>query len=560
MTVGVRACQCCARVVPGVGNHLLLAVVLLFSLTPDAAAGPSNDSEPRELLVLKLDPAKPHQTIVGFGASDAWRLQMVGKYWPKEKRNSIADLLFSSKISGDGKPQGIGLSLWRFYVGSGSMEQGAQSGIADEWRRAECFQRPDGTYDWSKQQGQRWFLEAARSRGVPAFLAFSIAPPAHMALNGKAHGAGTNSMNIQPGKLAEYARFLADVMEHFEKDLNLPFQFLSPVNEPQWDWGRSNNQEGTAVSNTECWEFARLLGADLNRRHLGTKIVFGESANISYLYSPNKLPGRGDQIRDFLDKDSEHLLTGLPNVANVISGHSYGTTWPLDVLIRDRMSLRQTLDQISPTTSYWQTEFCIMEKTGEIGSGWKRDLGMDTALYVARVIHADLTIADAASWQWWTAVSRFDYKDGLIFIDDGKSSGLRSADPDYARRDGEIRTSKLLWALGNYSLFVRPGMVRIDVRLLDGNETVSEERHGLLVSAYADKSIRRQVIVLVNRSEVERVVAIPSATASTLTTYVTSATLDLQKQAAGQHTVPIPRRSVVTVVVDEGSPLTTKPQ
>jgi O-glycosyl hydrolase len=103
-------------------------------------------------------------------------------------------------------------------------------------------------------------------------------------------------------------------------------------------------------------------------------------------------------------------------------------------------------------------------------------------------------------------------------------------------------------------------MVRIDVRLLDGNETVSEERHGLLVSAYADKSIRRQVIVLVNRSEVERVVAIPSATASTLTTYVTSATLDLQKQAAGQHTVPIPRRSVVTVVVDEGSPLTTKPQ
>src|ERR1019366_5458955 len=162
----------------------------------------------------------------------------------------------------------------------------------EAWRRAECFQNPDGTYDWSKQEGQRWFLKAARARGVPGFLAFSIAAPAHLALNGKAHGTGTNSMNIQPGKMADYARFLAEVMEHFERQLNLPFHYLSPVNEPQWDLAKANKQDGTAVSNAECHEFVSLLGRELHRRNLGTKLVFGEAGNISYLYSPNKLPDR----------------------------------------------------------------------------------------------------------------------------------------------------------------------------------------------------------------------------------------------------------------------------
>jgi hypothetical protein len=38
---------------------------------------------------------------------------------------------------------------------------------------------------------------------------------------------------------------------------------------------------------------------------------------------------------------------------------------------------------------------------------------MRTALNVARVIHFDLTVTGASAWQWWTAVSEADYKDGL---------------------------------------------------------------------------------------------------------------------------------------------------
>jgi O-glycosyl hydrolase len=529
------------------GLGLLLTLILAAAGDPFPAF--AGTGSPGGILRLEVDRAKPCQVIDGFGASDAWRLQMIGKYWPEPKRNEIADLLFSSRISDSGKPVGIGLSIWRFYIGSGSLEQGAESGIRDEWRRAECFQLPDGTYDWTKQEGQQWFLKAARARGVPRFLAFSIAAPAHLALNGKAHGTGTNVMNIQPGKLDDYAKFLVDVVEHFDKKEKISFQYLSPINEPQWDWGTRNNQEGTAASNAECYEFVRLLGAELHRRGLKTQVAFGEAGSIVYLYSDGGLPQRGNQIREFFSPNAKHFIDGIPNVANLISGHSYHTTWPVDALIKHRVALRKKLDEVSPQTAYWQSEFCILEKTEEIGAGWRRDLTIDTALYVARVIHADMTIAGATSWQWWTAVTRFDYKDGLVYVDDGKSTGLRSPRPDYTKHDGEIRASKLLWALGNYSLFVRPGMVRIPAGFENRRQSLAEQARDLMVSAYLDPGSGRQVIVFVNYSREERTVAVPGAKPSRMETFITSAERDLEKVPVTGSAVSIPARSVVTVVL-----------
>ena len=87
-----------------------------------------------------------------FGASDAWSMQCIG-LWTQEKQNQIADWLFSMENDENGKPKGIGLSLWRFNVGAGSTEQGEASQIASPWMRTECFLQADGTYDWNKQQG-----------------------------------------------------------------------------------------------------------------------------------------------------------------------------------------------------------------------------------------------------------------------------------------------------------------------------------------------------------------------------------------------------------------------
>src|SRR5262249_13559904 len=92
-------------------------------------------------LMIRVDPQVAYQTMDGFGASDAWQCAIIGRNWPEEKRERIADLLLSREVDAQGNPRGIGLSIWRFNVGAGTAEQGDASGIRNAWRRAERFQR-----------------------------------------------------------------------------------------------------------------------------------------------------------------------------------------------------------------------------------------------------------------------------------------------------------------------------------------------------------------------------------------------------------------------------------
>src|SRR3954465_15252558 len=73
-------------------------------------------------IVVNLNNVK--QTIHSFGASDCWTAKYIGKWTDVQKKNQIADLLFSTDTLQDGSPRGIGLSLWRFNIGGGSYEQG----------------------------------------------------------------------------------------------------------------------------------------------------------------------------------------------------------------------------------------------------------------------------------------------------------------------------------------------------------------------------------------------------------------------------------------------------
>jgi hypothetical protein len=319
------------------------------------------------------------QTMDGFGGSDAWRTQFVGKNWPEQKKNAIADLLFSKEMDPQGNPKGIGLSIWRFNLGAGSTEQGENSKVSDEWRRSECFLNADGSYDFSKQEGQRWFLQA----------------------------------------------------------------------------------EGTPATNQEIYDLTKSLSDKLRANKMNTEIVIAEAAQINYLYENVNGEDRDNQIDYFFGKNKTNI-SKLPNVKNVILGHSYFTTWPVDKQVLSRKLIAAEVKQ-KPGLKYWQSEYCILENPGQTeipgGSGGGRDLGIQTALFVARLIHNDIAVANAASWQWWTSLTRVDYKDGLIYLDDGKSNGGTS--PEYVKHDGQFHDSKLLWALGNYSLFVRPGMLRM---------------------------------------------------------------------------------------------------
>lgn len=507
--------------------------------------------------IIRINREDTQQIIEGFGASDAWRTQFVGEYWPTEKKEAIADLLFSKEFDNKGNPVGIGLSVWRFYIGAGSKEQGEQSGIANEWRRAPSFLDSDGNWDWGKYKGQNWFLQAAKSRGVEQFLAFTISPPVHMTKNNKAYSPGGKSLNIKDRKLDDYVDFLVTIIEHF-KQKGLVFDYLSPVNEPQWDWNEGS-QEGTPALNAEIYDFIKLLSDQLDERSLSTRIVFGEAGDIRFLSGKQEKEKekRDDQINVFFNPSSNLYIGNLPNTAHTISGHSYWSTWPIQKLISERKKLRNRIQTIDPELNYWQSEFCILQKNGDITSGGNRDLGIDTALYVARVIHFDLTIPNATSWQWWTALSQFNYKDGLIYLDAG-ADGVNSIDDpamESLKYDGNYRDSKLLWALGNYSRFVRPGMKRVSVDNLS-NPGLEYQAEHLMVSAYTDEQQGKLVLVFVNYDEKDRKVKLENLGINLtigqnrFISYTTSETQTLDRGKMSADDIGIPARSVVTLTAN----------
>ncbi|WP_298650599.1 glycoside hydrolase [uncultured Proteiniphilum sp.] len=532
--------------------NIIIGLTVIFFACGSKVEIPS-PSVPSETRVMKIDPEQELQIIDGFGASDAWRCQMVGKYWPEEKKNRIADLLFSKETDEKGNPKGIGLSIWRFYLGAGSMEQGPDSDISDEWRRGECFQSPDGTYNWNKQEGQRWFLQSARERGVEKYLAFTISPPVHMTINGKAFSPQKQRMNIKEGMMPDYADFLVDCIENLQEKEGVTFDYLSPVNEPQWEWLAGNNgksgQEGTPATNRELFELTSLLSERLKERGLSTTIALGEAGAINYLYGMVNNEMRDNQIVEFWSSTSTLNIASLSNVEKVITGHSYFSVWPVTSQVEHRQKLDAQIKQY-PGLKYWQTEYCILEQPGENeipgGTGNQRDLGMKTALFVARIIHNDLVVANASSWQWWTALTRANYKDGLIYLDDGANNGSQS--PEYCKQDGFVRDSKLLWAFGNYSFFIRPGMKRIHV---DGQNPVQASTD-VMISAYKDTDTRKLVVVAINTSNTERTYKLElngKLKNGKLIPYITSENSNLEKGAeVNPDEIVIAPKTVVTLI------------
>lgn len=435
------------------------------------------------VIEVTVNPAQEFQTIHNFGASDAWSLQFVGANWPAQKQARIADLLFSLEEQTDGSPVGIGLSAWRFNIGAGSAAQGEESGIGDRWRRADAFVRSDGSFDPAAQPGQRAFLRAARARGVEQFYAFSNSPPVTLTRNGRAHSSGGDSANLARARIPEYAAFLARVVAEIRAADGVEFAYLSPFNEPQWEW--KGGQEGSPWQNHEVAEVTRAVSAALLEAGLSTQIEIPETAQYDYVYGRAE-SGRGVQAHAFFSPDSPAYVGDLPNVAFRLAAHSYFTTYPADTLRAVRQRVHEALRAVDPRLELLTTEYCILENNERIrGSG--RDLGIEPALYMAEVMHADLVDAGSSGWQWWLGVSPYDYKDGLVYI-------------DRDTLDGAVYESKMLWGMGHFSRFVRPGMRRIAVEAGDSLQ-VNGTRAPLLVSAYRDPASARVAAVLINRGE-----------------------------------------------------------
>lgn len=400
-------------------------------------------------LIINVD--KTYQTIESFGTSGCWWAQYVGGWDNEYKdtgrsvREEIAMLLFD-------RDYGIGLTNYRYNLGAGSADSG-KGNFQDPHRRASSFEIAPFVYDWNKDANAVWFLKKAVELGVQEVVLFCNSPLERLTVNGLAHMTPDTRVNLLPENYDDFTRYVMDVAEHFVEE-GIPVRFISPINEPQWDW--FGGQEGCHYEPTEVVGVYKAFLKELESRPslAGVKLSgpeSGEWKGKAIAYTSAIL---NDQVL------KEHFTT--------IDNHSYWTN------AEEKRSFKNWMNAFHPEVKLRMSEWCEMVN----GS----DYTMDSAFHLAEEIVEDLTILEVVSWASWVAVAPGGYRDGLIYVNEKNQS---------------MEITRRLWAFGNYSKFIRPGYIRVDVK----GERNLKELKPVAFKGVNEANKEELVVVLVNESD-----------------------------------------------------------
>lgn len=497
---------------------------------------------------VTIDVSTKVQTIQDFGSSDCWSTEFVSDYFSETQKSKAAKWLFSKGMDADGNPEGIGLSCWRVNVGAGSASQGADSNIEEEIHRTECFLNADGTYDWTRCDGQQWFMQQAKEYGVEHFVLFSNSPPIYYTKSGKANTNGqTMTCNLKTTNFDEFAEFLATTAQHFA-DEGYDITYISPVNEPQYDW--MDGQEGSPWENSDIKKLARELDKSIRNRQLSTKILIPEAGSWYNLYAGTNAHGN-NQVEAFFKRTNTTTYVGsIASVAKAMAGHSYWSVGDNETMKEVRETARAKAEEYG--LEIIQTEWSMLDDAPSVEAGFTSDYGMaskmDIALYMGKVIYSDLTYGNMSGWSYWTAFSqeKWGHKNRFHLIRlnaEGDTGDESNAD---IKQGGILTADKNLWVLGNYSRFIRPGYQRVQVEGAD-------ELNGLMGTAWLSPDAATLVAVFVNMDKGSREVSLSleGYDVEEVNTYVTdkSHNLQLDPDQKDATSLKLPSRSVVTVVM-----------
>ena len=196
---------------------------------------------------------------------------------------------------------------------------------------------------------------------------------------------------------------------------------------------------------------------------------------------------------------------------DILASHEYGCgTLPSEPAIA------------TANKEYWETEV----DTGA-ASGDSPGDGIASALLTVQTMHNDLTKANLNAWHyWWMYCSN---SSGCLYD------------------TGTKVWTKRLWAMGNFSRFVRPGWKRV--------ATSGTSPSGVLVSAYINPANNALSIVAINSNTSSKDVSfyISGTAPCSLTPYETSASKNLGQGSAvtvsqSRVTVTLSAQSVTTFV------------
>ena len=295
-----------------------------------------------------------------------------------------------------------------------------------------------------------------------------------------------------------YASQLANYVAAM-KSQGINLYAISVQNEPD---ASVNSYDACQWTGAQIHDFVTNLFSALTVKGVGTtKIILPESQNWS---DPHGLAGPA---------------MGDPTVAanvDIIACHNYdGADGPAN-LVKNNFG-----------KALWETEVSQLGgETSDIANG----------VYYAQRIFLFMTVAQANAWHYWWIVPS------------GSETGLMTQNAG---------TTKRMFAVGNYSRFVRPNFNRINA---------TSTQPSALISAYKDSTSPAFAIVVVNTNVATDVIQtfnLNNFTAASVTPWITSSTLSLAQQTAvnvtnSSFTYTVPAMSVVTFA-GQATPPNTSP-
>ena len=492
-------------------------------------------------LRITVDLNDERQTVQGFGASMAWTFQRLGLEGTDEVKEKSIEMLYGDS--------GLRLNIARFNIGGGSLDSNLDDVVPycydwfDPDRRAESFfvaenylDADDATlkaafadennYDFTRDAGALEMLDMALAAGnIDKIVFFANSPHYLMTVSGTCTGAEVQQNNLKEEFYEAYCDYLLIIVDNIVKEHlsgleNVPEVVISPVNEPQWDWGGDGaSQEGCHFDPEPLAAFYDVFQDKLE--------AFNDANGTSYecdvLESGNyKFYIDRKDIKEYLEAMSKYDYF---DEIEYISAHSYGA----DDSKKHREKYQNYIDKNYPGLGISITEYCEME-SGRYDT-------IESGLLLGNVISRDLTMLDAIDWNWWLAVSPCDYNDGLVYWD--------------VLEDGSQKLSvlKRYYVMGQFSRYIENGDIRVGATCSDLTGWAN-----LDYSAYkrADGTV---VVVIINNSKSDKNVTVGGLGDYTKATVVCTTAEEQsgwnEVETVWSGKVALPAQSITTYVLSK---------
>jgi glucuronoarabinoxylan endo-1,4-beta-xylanase len=411
------------------------------------------------------------QQIDGFGISGAFHQAHNLMSYPKSDVTKVLNLLFS-------QTSGAGFSIVRNIVGDGGSWGKETDGPTPS------IEPREGVWDWTGDEDQIWFMNEAKARGCTRFMSTVWSPPAWM----KTNRSVVNGGSLAVEKYQAFADYLSTYVRGYKQFHNIDIYAISPTNEPDWQTSYSS----CVWTGEQLRDFLKyFLMPTFRPDNVTARVIIGEGSLWREDYF---LPSLNDPV--------------AVNGVDVVAAHAYGRTPESFPPLSERTGRFDTaLKQKKPI---WQTEVC---------AGVPNDTAIGDGLYWAKLMHRHLCENQVSAWCYWWGMSCYNNRSALVYMDLAEKN---------------LTVAKRLFAIGNYSRFIRPGYFRVDAH--------ANPVHGVYVSAYRDASSSQLVIVVINENSTSNEVGfhIGDFKASVTQPYRTSATEDL---------APLPEIPIVNSVI-----------